>query len=65
MSQLKTHDKCKYFSYKKCPYINDDIMKQATQDTPKYHGGKPIITSFPTNKEIDDICDKCDMFTQK
>ena len=66
MSQFKTHDKCKYFSYKKCPYINDDIMKQATQNIPKYYGGKPITISVPTNKEeIDEICGKCDMFTQK
>ena len=65
MSQLKTHDKCKYFSYKKCPHINDNIMKQATQNIQEYHGGKLTTISFPTNKEIDDICDKCDMFTQK
>ncbi len=65
MPQSKTHDNCKYFGYEKCPHINDNVMKQATQDTPEYHGGKPITLSFPTNEEIDEICDKCDMFTQK
>lgn len=63
MSQLITHNKCKYYGYKKCPHINNDIMRQATQDTPEYCGGKPIIVSFPTNKEIDEICGKCGMFT--
>ncbi len=65
MVRLKTHDKCKYFGLKKCPYINDEIMKQATQDLPEYYGGKPMIISFPTNEEIDRICMKCNMFTQK
>ena len=65
VSQIKTHDKCKYFSYKKCPHKDDEIMKQATQDFPEYLGGEPTTTSFPTNKEIDEICDKCDMFAQK
>ena len=40
-------------------------MKQATQDFPEYLGGEPTTTPFPTNKEIDEICDKCDMFAQK
>ena len=65
MTQLKTHDNCKYFGHQKCPHINDDIMKQATQETPEYHGGKHPEMQFPTDEEIDEICDKCDMFTKK
>lgn len=65
MSKFKTHDKCKYFSYKKCLHINDDIMKQATQNIQEYLGGKLITISFPTHKEIDEVCGKCGMFTRK
>ena len=66
MSSLKTHKKCKYFSFKKCPYLNTAIMKKATQDVPEHHGGNyQAMQSFPADKEIDVICAKCDMFTQK
>lgn len=66
MSILKTHKKCKYFSFKKCPYLNLDIMKRATLDLQEYHGGNyQIMQPFPTDEEIDVICEKCDMFTQK
>jgi len=63
----QTYDKCKYFGSKKyCPHINDEIMKRATQDLPKYHGGKPTnMLHPPTDEEINEICGKCDEFTQK
>jgi endonuclease III len=60
-----THNKCKYFGYKKCPQINDDIMRQATQDIRESYGSKPTAMLFPSNEEIDDVCSKCSMFTQK
>jgi len=65
MSKLRTHDACKYFGYKKCPHLKDEIMKQATQNLPEYHGGKPVIMSFPTGEEIDEICCNCGTFSKK
>ncbi len=65
MTEKQTHDKCKSFSYKKCPHRSDEIMKKATQDMPQYYGGDPVTMVFPTDEEINEICDKCDMFIQK
>jgi len=66
MAQEKTHDKCKNFSYKKCPHINDEIMKLATQDTPETKTGSPTRLKLPpTNEEINKICSACDSFALK
>ena len=65
MAQLNTYDKCKYFSYKKCPHINNDIMKQATQTISEYNGGKVPTLTFPLSEELDKICADCDIFTLK
>ena len=65
MSQSRTHDRCKYFGYKKCPHRNDEIMKKATQTLPEYHGGKPQILSFPPHEEIDKLCFDCEVFNSK
>jgi hypothetical protein len=41
-------------------------MKKATQYVQEYQGGKyQTMQSFPADQEIDVICAKCDMFTQK
>ncbi len=65
MDQEKTYDKCKYFSYQECPYINDETMKRATQTPPESHSGTPVTMSFPTDDEINKICKNCDKFTQE
>jgi len=65
MAQEKTHDKCKYFSYKKCPRINDEIMKLTTQDIPETKTGSPTRLKFTTYEEVDKICSGCDSFTLK
>jgi hypothetical protein len=65
MAQLKTHVNCRYFGYGKCPHRNDEIMKQATQTTPEYHGGKTPILLFPPHEVVDKICDNCEIFTSK
>jgi len=65
MEQLKTYLSCKYFGYVKCPHINDEIMKQATQTIPENNRGNISILSFPTSEEVDKICDTCDMFSPK
>ena len=65
MSQSKEHDKCRHFSYKKCPHRDDEIMKQATQTIPEYHGGKIPVMSFPPKEAVDKICADCDMFAEK
>lgn len=65
MTSKKIHDKCKHYSYKKCPHLNDEIMKLATQDIPATKIGLPILEDFPTGKEIDKICSECDSFTLK
>ncbi len=62
----QTHDECKYYGYKKCPHIEDDIMRRANQETPSYYGGNPQqMLPFPTDEEIDKICGSCPAFTQK
>ena len=70
MTQSKTHDHCKYFSYQKCPHLSDEIMRKATYyktHATRTYGGKPIKLTFslPSDEEIDKICDKCDMFSPK
>jgi hypothetical protein len=65
MAQLKTHDHCRYYSYQKCPHINDKIIRQARQYKPRNDGGKPIKISFPYDEEINKICDACDLFSPK
>jgi len=66
VSQIQTHDKCKSFSYKKCPHANDEIMQRATQETPQYYGGEPEqMLPFPTDDEINKICSQCDAFNPK
>ena len=65
MSQVKTYKNCKHFGYQSCPHKNEDIMKKATQDIPEYYGGNYQILSYPTPEEINNICNKCDKFTQK
>lgn len=66
MTPKKTHDKCKHFSYKKCPHINDEIMKLATQDIPETKTGSPtLLKNFPSDEEVDKICSECDSFVQK
>jgi hypothetical protein len=40
-------------------------MKKATQDIPEYQGGNYQILSHPTPDEINNICTRCDKFTQK
>ena len=65
MSQSRTHDRCKYFDSEKCLHKNDEIMKQATQTIPEYHGGKMSIMSLPSREKIDKICENCEMFTLK
>ncbi|MEK6775460.1 MAG: hypothetical protein AABY87_01095 [bacterium] len=65
MAHEKKHDKCKYFSYKKCPHINDEIMKLATQDIPETKTGAPLYLNYnyPDKADIDKICFACDSFT--
>ena len=65
MTELRTHDRCRHFGYNKCPHINDEIMKQATQTLPEYHGGKIPIISFPPSQEVNKICGDCDGFAPK
>jgi hypothetical protein len=67
MSEEQTYDKCKWFGSKKyCPHINDEIMSRATQEIPRSYNGKPrIMQHFPADEEINEICGKCDKFTQK
>jgi hypothetical protein len=66
MSQKQTHHNCKHFSHKnpRCPHMNNDIMKRATQLLDNYDG-EFTIGSFPTDEEIDKICNNCNAFTQK
>lgn len=60
------HDQCKYFGFKKCPHIEDDVMKRANQEMPRYYGGKiQQMLPVPTDEEINKICGICQMFTQK
>ena len=62
----QTHDKCKYYGRKKCPHIEDDIMKRANQETPRYYGGEiQQMLPFPTDAEINKICGDCHIFIQK
>lgn len=64
MIPKKTHDKCKHFGYKKCPHINDEIMKLATPDPHEVTIGSPIYWhNFPSHEEVDKICSECDSFT--
>jgi hypothetical protein len=65
MEQKKTHLNCKYFSYRKCPHINDEIMKLATQNIPETKTGSPTWLNFPATEEVDKICSDCDSFTMK
>lgn len=65
MIQEKTHGNCKYFSYKECPHINDEIMKLATQSIPETKTGSATRLKFPANREVDKICFGCDSFTLK
>jgi hypothetical protein len=59
----QTYDKCKHFSYQKCPHINDDIMKRKSARLQETFGGSYIEISFPTDEETNRICKKCDTFT--
>jgi hypothetical protein len=61
----QTHDKCKHYSYKKCPHIKDDIMIRANQETPNYYGKVQPILLPPTDEEINKLCGNCPAFTQK
>ena len=66
MSEDKTYDKCKYFLYKECEHIDDDIMKLLALDIPKYHKGKTaMMPTFPEDEEINEICEDCNKFTPK
>ena len=65
----QTHDECKYFGSKRyCPPLKNknDIMVRANQETPEYYGGEQQqMLPFPTDEEIDAICNDCPAFTQK
>ncbi len=63
MTLEKSHRNCKYFGYKKCPNINNEIMKLATQDTPETPTGVPTLMKFPDDEEVDKICSGCDSFS--
>ena len=65
MTQEKAHRNCKYFSYRKCPHITDEIMKLATQDITQITTGVATLLNFPTDEEVDKICSECDSFVQK
>lgn len=65
MTKEIPHRKCKYFGYAKCPHINDEIMKLATQDIPEAPHGVPTLLTFPNIDEVDKICTGCDLFTLK
>lgn len=65
MSLKYTHANCKYYGRRKCPHINSDIMKRATRGLDNYYGREFTVATFPTEEEIDNICNnECDMFTQ-
>ncbi len=67
MNQKQTYHNCKNFSHKnkRCPHINDDVMKRATQLLDNNDREFTIGSSFPTDEEIDKICNNCNAFTQK
>lgn len=65
MTKEKSHRNCKYFGYKKCPHINDEIMKLATQDIPEAAHGIPTLLTFPSDAQVDKICSGCASFTLK
>jgi len=65
VSKEQTHDKCKYFSHKKCPNIDKPLMKEFINDT------EPIQSSVPPNQsaafrlapQIDEMfCKDCTQF---
>lgn len=62
---MRKHQQCKFYGYQTCTHKDNEIMKKATQDIPKYHGGNYQIVSFPSQEEIDAICLACDKFIQK
>jgi hypothetical protein len=62
---MNTPDDCKYFGYKACKYSDNEIMKRATQDIPRYYGGRLPVLDFPDPKEVEAICSECDKFTPK
>ena len=61
----QTHDKCKCFGFKKCPHIKDDVMKRANQETQRFNGRDIPNANFPTDEEINKLCEKCQTFTHK
>ena len=65
MSKNKTHNKCRHFDDKECPHRYDETMKLATLDMPDYYSGVFANLSFPSDAQINEICIKCDSYTQK
>ena len=62
----QTHNKCKYFGFRQCIKLDDDIMQRANQLVPEYHGGKiQEMLPLPSEKEINDLCTDCEKFTLK
>ncbi len=62
---MNKHQDCKFFGFRACEHIDDEIMKRAIQTIPEYHGGSVPILSFPLSEEIDAICSACSKFTLK
>jgi len=62
MNENKTHDRCKHFSLKSCPNWDNAIMQQAAQDIPQHRGGKYTQLQFPTDDEINHLCEGCEAF---
>ena len=65
MDKKQTYDNCKYYSYRKYPHANEEIMKRATQDVPGYEGGNIPLADYPSDDEINEICSKCTSFSPK
>lgn len=65
MTKEKSHHNCKYFGYKKCPNINDEIMKRAMLDMLEVRHGGSILMTFPSDEDVDKICAGCTSFTLK
>jgi len=56
----QTHKACKYYSRKKCPHIDHDIMQRMIQERKLLSNTCYLDqVNLPTNEETDILCYKC------
>jgi hypothetical protein len=60
---MNKHNDCLFFAHNNCEHKDDEIMKIAAQDFPKFYGKTQYETS--QSAAVDAICSSCDKFTRK